>query len=151
MVGGKKNAYLRKAMALAYDEVPTIEKFYLGLAKKAEFLIPPGITGYDAGFTNVDRVYSLVKARELLEKEGHANGEGIPEITYNYTLSDSTSRQLAEYLQRSMAQLGIKIKINTTTWPELLARIKKKQVQMFGISWLYDYPDAENGLQLLFV
>lgn len=149
VVGGNKNLFLRQAMALAYDESPTIEKFYLGLAKRAEFLIPPGINGYDEKYQNPSRIYNLIKAKEILEKAGHPNGEGIPEITY-YSLTDSTMRQLAEYFQRSMEQIGIKIKIEASTWPELLKRIREKQAQMFGISWLYDYPDAENGLQLLY-
>lgn len=148
-VGGAKNRYLRQAMSLAYDEAPTIEKFYLGLAARAEFLVPPGIPGYDPSFKNPFRAYDLTKARAILERNGHPEGRGIPEITYE-TLSDSTQRQIAEYFQRSMAQLGVKIKISVATWPELLSRIRKKQPQMFGISWLYDYPDAENGYQLLY-
>ncbi len=149
VVGGKKNVFLRKAMSMAYDEAPTIEKFYLGLASRAEFFIPPGIPGYDQKFINPNRVYNLAKAREMLAAAGHPDGKDIPEIIYE-VVSDSTSRQLAEYFQRSMAQLGIKIKLNASTWPELLSRIRKKQVQMFGINWLYDYPDAENGFQLLY-
>ncbi len=149
VVGGEKNRFLRLAMSLAYDEAPTIDKFYLGLAKRAEFLIPPGLKGYEEKYQNPNRIFNLVKAREILEKAGFSNGEGIPELTYS-CLTDSTTRQLAEYFQRSMAQIGIKLKLEAFTWPELLKRIREKKVQMFGISWLYDYPDAENGLQLLY-
>lgn len=148
-VGGDKNRYLRQAMSLAYDEAPVIDKFYLGLATRAEFLIPPGIAGFDPAYRNPVRAYNLIKAREILAANGHADGKGIPELTYEST-SDTTNRQIAEYFQRSMAQLGVKVNLNFSTWAELLSKIRKKNVQMFGIQWLYDYPDAENGLQLLY-
>lgn len=149
VVGGEKNRFLRQAMSLALDEAPMIEKFYLGLATKAESLIPPGIGGYDPKYKSPNREYNLVKAREILAKAGHPNGEGIPELVYDVK-TDMSQRQAAEYVQRAMAQLGIKIKLNVVSWPEMLNRIRRKQAQVFGITWVYDYPDAENGWQLLY-
>lgn len=149
VVGGAKNKFLREAMSLALDEAPMIDKFYLGLATKAEGPIPPGIAGYDPSFKNPLREYNLVKAREIMAKAGHPNGEGIPEITFDVK-TDITQRQIAEYIQRSMAELGVKIKLNIASWPEMLGRIRRKQAQMFYISWVYDYPDAENSWQLLY-
>jgi len=149
VVGGEKNKYLRKAMSMAFDEVPAIEKFYLGLAIKAESPIPPGIAGYDPNYKNPSRQYNLQKAREMLAKAGHPNGEGLPELVFDVRAATAV-RQFAEYFQRSMEPLGIKIRINSLSWPELLGRIRKKQSQFWSISWLYDYPDAENGWQLLY-
>lgn len=149
VVGGEKNKVLRKAMSLALDESPMIEKFYLSLARRAESIIPPGVSGYDPEYKNPARQYNLAKAREMLAKAGYPDGQGIPEISYDVK-SDITYRQVAEYFQRSMAELGIKVKLNSMSWPELLGRIRKKQSQVFGITWLYDYPDAENGWQLLY-
>jgi ABC-type transport system substrate-binding protein len=149
IVGGEKNRFLRQAMSLAFDEVPAIEKFYFGLAKRAESPIPPGVGGYDPSYRNPSREYSLVKAREILKKSGHPNGEGIPELILDVR-SDTTERQIAEYFQRSMAELGIKIKINQAAWPELISRIRRKQAQIWHISWVFDYPDAENGWQTLY-
>ncbi len=149
VVGGEKNVYLRRAMALALDESPMIEKFYLGLATRAETPIPPGIGGFDPKFRNPAREYNLVRAREILAKAGHPNGQGIPELTYDLK-SDMTYRQIGEYFQRAMAELGIKVNLNTVSWPELLSRVRRKQAQVWGITWQYDYPDAENGWQLLY-
>ncbi|MBI3555151.1 MAG: hypothetical protein HY074_02660 [Deltaproteobacteria bacterium] len=149
VVGGEKNKFLRKAMALALDEGPMIEKFYLGLATRAETPIPPGIGGYEPSYRNPSREYNLVQAREILAKAGHANGQGIPELVYDLK-SDMTYRQIGEYFQRSMAELGIRVSLNTVSWPELLSRVRRKQAQIWGITWQYDYPDAENGWQLLY-
>jgi ABC-type transport system substrate-binding protein len=149
VLGGEENKFLRKAMSMAFDEAPAIEKFYLGLAQRAESMIPPGIFGYDPQYKNPSREYNLVKAKEILAKAGHANGEGIPELVFDLK-SDLAQRQLAVYFQRSMAELGIRVKLNVVSWPELLSRLRKKQAQIWLMSWLYDYPDVENGLQLLY-
>jgi ABC-type transport system substrate-binding protein len=149
VVGGEKSRFLRQAMAIAFDEAPAIEKFYFGLAKKAESPIPPGVEGYDARYRSPAREYNLVKAREILKKAGHPNGEGIPELVLDVK-ADTAQRQLAEYFQRSMAELGLKIRINQAAWPELISRIRRKQAQLWANSWVYDYPDAENGWQTLY-
>ncbi|MEW6055606.1 MAG: ABC transporter substrate-binding protein [Bdellovibrionota bacterium] len=149
VVGGEKNKFLRKAISLAFDEAPAIEKFYLGLGLKAESPIPPGIWGYDPNYRNPSRQYSLVKAREILAKAGHADGRGVPELTYDVQ-TGQVYRQLGEYFQRSVAELGIKVNLNVVLWPEMMKRARQKQVQILGLSWVYDYPDAENGWQLLY-
>ncbi|MBI3636399.1 MAG: hypothetical protein HY216_09320, partial [Candidatus Rokubacteria bacterium] len=149
VVGGAKNRFLRQAMAMALDEGPMIERFYLGLATRAETPIPPGIAGFDPKYRNPSREYNLVKARELLAKAGHPNGDGIPELVFD-TKSDTTYRQLGDYFQHTMSALGLNVRVNQSSWPELLARIRRKQAQIFSASWQYDYPDAENGWQLLY-
>lgn len=149
IVGGEKNKWLRQALSLSYDEAPTIKMFYMGLAQKAESLVPPGVSGFDPEYKNPYRQYNLAKAREILAKHGHPNGEGLPELVIDLK-SDTTQRQIVEYTARAFSQLGIKVRLNPVTWPELLARVKKKQAQMWALSWVYDYPDAENGLQLLY-
>jgi len=150
VVGGPKRKFLRQAMSLAYDEAPTIGMFYLGLGKKAESMIPPGVFGYDSEYKNKYREFNVAKAQELLAKNGFPEGKGLPELTYDLR-SDPTARQVAEYFVRSMAKIGIRIKLNQVSWPELNSRIAKKQAQVWGgIVWVYDYPDPENGLQLLY-
>lgn len=149
VVGGEKNKWLRQAISLAYDEAPTIKMFFMGLARKAESIVPPGVPGYDENYKNPYRQYNLAKAREILAKHGHPNGQGIPELVLDLK-SDSTQRQIAEYFARQVAQIGIKVRLNPVTWPELLGRVKKRQSQIWQLTWVYDYPDAENGLQLLY-
>ncbi|MGE4232804.1 MAG: ABC transporter substrate-binding protein [Bacteriovoracia bacterium] len=146
---GEKGRQLRKAISLAYDESPLISTFYFGLATKAQSPVPPGVWGYDPAYKNPNRIYNLVKAREILEKIGHPGGAGLPEIEYD-TNSQPNQRLLAEYFQKSMALLGLKVKVQIWSWPEFLARIRKRQSQVVFINWLLDYPDAENVYQLMY-
>lgn len=140
---------LRQAISLAEDVEKTIELFYNGRAIMAQSPIPPGMFGYEAAFRNPYRRYDPEKARQLLAEEGFPGGRGLPELEY-LTMSETTSRQMAEKFVMEMAAIGIKARIEAVTWPEFLKRIKERKCQIAGLAWVADYPDPENFLQLLY-
>lgn len=143
------NVNLRRAMYLAYDEGKSNELFYNKTSFPAQSIVPPGIVGHVADYKNPWKGPKLDEAKKLLAEAGYPEGKGLPEITYD--ISDSTtSRQMAEFFVKQMEQIGVKIKIVASPWPEFMAKVKKKSVQMFGMAWGADYPDAENFLQLLY-
>jgi ABC-type transport system substrate-binding protein len=144
-----KNKLLRQALSMAYDPTELIELFYKNRALPAQGPIPPGIPGYDEAFKNPYRQFNLAKAKELLARAGYPGGEGLPPIEY-LTVSDTTSRQITEYLTKSFAALEVKLKMNTSSWPEFEASIKNRKGQLWGFAWNGDYPDAENFLQLFY-
>ena len=109
--------------------------------------IPPELTGYDASFKNPYRQFNLTKAKELLAKAGYPEGKGLPPIEY-LSYENSTARQMNEYAQKVYGAIGVKLKINSLSWPEFQASVKNKKGQMSGFAWGADYPDAENFLQL---
>lgn len=143
------NANLRRAMYLAYDETKANDLFYNNTAFPAQSIIPPGIAGNIAGFKNQWKGPNLELAKKTLALAGYPEGKGLPEIIYDIPDS-TTSRQMGEYFQKQMEQIGIKIKISASPWPEFQAKLKKRSGQMFGIAWGADYPDAENFLQLFY-
>ena len=143
------NTKLRKAMYMAFDEGKSNELFYNNTAFPAQGVIPPGIAGNVKDYKNPFKGPNVEGAKKMLAEAGYPNGKGLPEITYD--IADSTtSRQMAEFFQKQMEQIGIKIKIQASPWPEFLAKQKKRSLQMFGAAWGADYPDAENFLQLLY-
>ncbi|MGK5083443.1 ABC transporter substrate-binding protein [Bdellovibrionota bacterium FG-1] len=145
-----KNKLLRQALSLAYDSPSAIRIFYNGRALPAQGPIPPGIEGYDEKLQNPYRQVNVTKAKELLAKAGYPGGKDLPPLEY-VTLADSLSRQWTEYDQKQFSQLGIKLKINTYSWPEYNAAIKNRRGQVFaGGAWTGDYPDAENFFQLFY-
>ncbi|MBD63797.1 MAG: hypothetical protein CME62_01205 [Halobacteriovoraceae bacterium] len=145
----KNNVKLKQAMSLAYNGEEANQLFYNGRGMLAQTIIPPGIGGYDPNYKNPYAKYDLKKAKELLAEAGYPEGKGLPEITYD-TTATTVSRQMSEFFAKSMSDIGIKIKVNTNTWPQLTQKVKKRQTQIFGMAWLGDYPDAENFLQLLY-
>jgi len=144
-----KNVNLRRALALAYNTVPSLEKFYNNRGIVAQSPIPPGLDGYDPNFKNPWKEFNLEKAKEYLAKAGYPGGKGLPPIEYS-TTSSSTSNQMAEYLEQQFAPLGIKIVVVANSWPQFTDRIRTKKSQIFGIAWRVDYPDPQNMFQLLY-
>ena len=144
-----KNVHLRRAMSLAYNVQESNKLFYNNTALPAHSVIPPGIAGYIKDYKNPYIGQNVEKAKEELAKAGYPEGKGLPEITYD-SLSSTVSRQQAQFFQKQMAKIGLKIKLQTSTWPKFQEKITKRQVMLYGIAWGADYPDAENFLQLLF-
>lgn len=144
-----KNKFLRQAMSRAHDNQTFIDKFYNGRGIPAQGPIPPDIEGYDPAYKNTNAQFDVAAAKALLAKAGFPEGKGLPELTYE-TLSDSTARQTAEFFAQQMAQIGIKVRINSNTWPQFQEKIKAQKAQLFGIAWGADYPDAQNFFQLFY-
>lgn len=143
------NANLRRAMALAYDEGKANTLFYNNTGFPAQSITPPGISGNISGYKNPWKGPNIELAKKTLAAAGYPEGKGLPEIVYDIPDS-TTSRQMGEYFQKQMEQIGIKIKIAASPWPEFQAKLKKRTAQMYGIAWGADYPDAENFLQLYY-
>lgn len=144
-----KNKYLRQAVSLAYDQVTFNQLFYNGRAIPAKGPIPPGIFGYDSKLKNPYRQFDLTKAKELLKKAGFPEGKGLPPFEYA-AIAGTAGRQGAEYFEKIMSSIGIKLKINSYSWPQFLDVIKTKKAQIWEHAWSADYPDAENFFQLFY-
>lgn len=145
----KSNTKLRQAMSTAYDGAQANKLFYNDRYLLAQGILPPGIGGYDKDYKSPYRQFNVEKAKKLLAEAGYPEGKGLPTIQYD-TTATTISRQMSEYFKKQMAQIGIKVQVNTNTWPQLTKKVKTRQAQMFGMAWLGDYPDAENFLQLLY-
>ncbi len=144
-----KDKRIRQAISLAVDETDAIQIFYNGAATSAQSPIPPGISGFDPSYKNPYRKHDIEKARKLLADAGYPGGKGFPEIPFDIA-SSTTAKQQAEYLQKQLEKIGIKISVQQNTWPAMLKRIENRQAQLWGIAWGADYPDAENFLQLFY-
>jgi ABC-type transport system substrate-binding protein len=60
-------------------------------------------------------------------------------------------RQRAEYEQRMLEALGIKIKVNENTFARVLERMEQGTFQIgSGTGWAMDYPDPENFFMLFY-
>ncbi len=144
-----KDARVRRAMYLAINTEKANELFYNNTALPAESIVPPGIAGHIKGYRNPFRGPKIEEAKKLLAEAGYPDGKGLPEITYDCPTS-TVSRQIGEYFQQEMKQIGVNIKVITNPWPELQNKVNKRNFMTYGMAWGADYPDAENFLQLLY-
>ena len=148
------NLNLRKAISLAYN-VDNIKAHYNNQMIPAEGPIPPGVAGNDPAFKNPYSRYNLELARDYMRKAGYPDGidpaTGEPlTLTYDQNGNSSAYRQLAELMIKDMAKIGIKIVPQLNNKPRFFQKLRKGKFQLFRLSWIGDYPDAENFLQLFY-
>ncbi len=145
---------LRQALSCAFQPQGWIDIFYNGVAPVSQQLIPPGIFGFQKGFTNPYGP-DLEKGKRLLAEAGFPNGRDAStgrqlEMTMDVTATGATERQMAEYEQRQFEQLGIKVRVIENTFPRLLEKEDQGNFQIASTGWQADYPDPENFFFLFY-
>jgi oligopeptide transport system substrate-binding protein len=143
--GFERGKKIRNAIALAIDMEEIGDAFYNGAIEVYDGPIPPGLDGHLPKHGGPDPE----RAKALLAEAGYPEGKGLPPIELHTFRSSATVEQ-TEMLARQLKKIGVQLVGNYHSFPELDAKIKKKQCQMFGLSWNADYPDAENFLALFY-
>lgn len=143
-----KNIYLRKAMAHAIDVESYIREITQNTNLEANSIFTPGIPGYDPK-QRLPYKYSLDIAKKYLIKAGYPGGLGLPTITYSTRSERQISLNEAQFIKEQLKKIGIKIKIQTLSFSNFLKKGRRGELQFWTDNWIYDYPDAENLLQLL--
>lgn len=148
------NPKLREAISLAYDTGRRVKHFNYRI-KPANGPIPPGVPGYDESLKNPYGGHDVEKAKALLAEAGYPDGidptTGEP-LSLNFDLSGNSTqhRQLAELMVDDMRKIGIDIVPSLNNKPRFFQKLREGQLQLFRLSWIGDYPDAENFLQLFY-
>ena len=148
---------LRRAMAMAYDVGEEIRVVRNGQAEETNYPIPPGVVGHDPNYRGVIK-YDPVTANALLDKYGYKKGEdgwrtlpdGKPLVIRYASRPDSLWRQMDEMWKKAFDSIAIRMEVQKDKFPELLKLEKECKLQMRTASWIADYPDADNFMQLLY-
>jgi oligopeptide transport system substrate-binding protein len=144
-----KNLNLRKAIAHGVNIDKYIELFTYNIAQKANSIYPPGIPGYSPS-VDLPYKYDLLQAKEYLAKAGYPEGKGLPTLVFDIRGTDTRRRQMGEFIQQELRQLGITVEVRVNSFPAFLEKSRRGELQFWQGGWVLDYPDAENVLQLLF-
>jgi len=154
---GRERIALRRAIAMSYNVDDQIRIIRKGQAVRAQYPIPPGVTGHDARYTSVIP-YDPRAANALLDRYGYKkgpdgyrrqpNGEALV-IRYTSTPTER-DRQFDELTKRSLDSIGIHMEIQKERFPEYLKAQKQCRVMMGHQAWIADYPDGDNFMQLLY-
>jgi len=153
LVGGytPEKIALRRAISLAADLHEINESYYAGLCTIYDGPIPPGLDAHPEGH-RVEESWmgpNLEAAREQLELAGYPNGQGLPPIEY-VTSRGGKNKEMTDMLVRQLSEVGIRLEPVLVDFPDLIARVNRREVPFFGFAWASDYPDAENNLALFF-
>jgi len=159
VVGGlsMEKVALRRAMAMAYPVDEDIKVARNGQAVEAIYPIPPGVVGHQPQWRPSIR-YDPAGANALLDKFGYRKGadgfrtlpDGKPLVVRHSSRPDTAARQLDELVKKSMDAIGVRVDFHKDKFPELLKLEKQCKLQSRIASWIADYPDGDNFMQLLY-
>jgi ABC-type transport system substrate-binding protein len=159
MVGGfsKENTALRRAMIMAYNVDAELTVARKGLIVRDQMPVPPGVVGYNPKYQSVNK-YNPDAANKLLDTFGFRRGpdgwrtrpDGSPLLITLASEPESRYREIDEVWLKSMEKVGIHLEVKTQNFAENLKAAKFCKLQMWGSSWIADYPDGENFLSLLY-
>ena len=148
-----QNKKLRQALTSALNTEEWV-RFHNNRITRPAGPIPPGIAGYSEKESPFP--FDLDRARELLAEAGYPNGID-PEtgrrlqLTIDLGSAESAEvRQSVELFTSFMDRIGVVIVPTYNNWPAFLEKLERRQMQIFRLGWVADYPDAENFLQLFY-
>ncbi len=150
-----KNPDLRRAVSLAFNKELRVRDSG-GRLMEAYGPVPPGLDGaLEPGNTGPYGRRDIARAAELLEKAGYPGGidpaTGEPLVlTFDLAGTDAGCQQQAEMLANDLREIGIDVRAVLNTRPRFQAKLAGGDIELFRYSWVADYPDAENFLQLFY-
>ncbi|MEO8102426.1 MAG: ABC transporter substrate-binding protein [Betaproteobacteria bacterium] len=160
VVGGytPERVALRRAMAMGFDRDKAINIIFNGGALPAHGVVPPGIAGYDATMVTDAFDYDPAKAKALLDTYGYVDRDGdgwreMPDgsplvITFS-SVAQPRFRPWDELWDKSLTQLGIRMKLQKMHQAELTKLMMAGKHQLGMNAWNMDYPDGEDFYVLL--
>ncbi|HMO49830.1 MAG TPA: ABC transporter substrate-binding protein [Kiritimatiellia bacterium] len=147
------NRALRQAMTCAFDTEAWIQLFN-GRITRPTGPIPEGLAGHDPDHHPFP--FDLERARRLMIEAGYPEGRD-PQTGRRLTITlelgradDAELRQSAELFTFFMSRIGIQIHVSYNNGPAFFDKLERRLAPMFFLSWIGDYPDAENFLQLFY-
>jgi oligopeptide transport system substrate-binding protein len=147
---------LRQGICLGFDVESEIKVLLNGRGRRAVNIIPSDFKGHsEAGQGPYSRYdlnaakQKLAEAKIRLDELGILVKGEIPELKLD--LGDGpTAIKQAEYIRQQFQKMGLRVKPVFNDWPTLQRKVNNKQIQMYTMGWIADYPDAENFLQLYY-
>ena len=143
------NKYLRQAISASIDRGKWIDTFDKFKGVKQTEVSPPGLSDRVVN-AKMKYDFDLQKAKELLAKAGYPDGKGLPTLNFDFRGADTKNRQMGEFFVQQLGAVGIKINPVLNTFPAYLEKAKQGNLQIAMGGWNFDYPDVENGYQLLY-
>ena len=147
-----KNLLLRKALKKAYDIKRRVDHAS-GMLIPAAGPVPEGVAGFVPAELAMHPDFSEVE--KLLAEAGFpdgidpATGEAL-KLDFDQAGSTVGHRQMGELAADDWRKCGIEVTSRLNSRPRFADKLRKGKFQLFRYSWIGDYPDAANFLQLFY-
>jgi oligopeptide transport system substrate-binding protein len=142
---------VRRALNLIYDREAVAQKVMKLSESPAYSYVPTNITGYRGGpmldFKSLPTVARLAQARRLMQDAGYGPFNKL-NLTYAVS-SNPDSRRLAAVFQAMARQIYVDVQIRVADYQINLRAMREGQYQLGYSTWLADFDDASNFLDLL--
>jgi len=146
-----KDKRLREALSLAYDREAIVYKIRRIGETPAYNMIPPGVANYpniaSVDFKSLPYPARLEKARALMREMGYGPQHRL-RLTYA-TSTNPDQRRTAAVVQQMFHQIYIDMNISSVEIAQHLARMQQHDFDIANASWIADFNDASNFLDLL--
>ncbi|MBP5541189.1 MAG: ABC transporter substrate-binding protein [Bacteroidales bacterium] len=142
-----KDKRIRQAINCGFDREKMMRYLRNGIGQPGTGgMVPCGLPGFDTVASYGYR-YDPDRAARLLAEAGYPGGKGLPSLTLGTT---SNYLDLCKYIQQQLGLIGIDVKLDVNPPAALREQISQGKAGWFRGSWIADYPDAENYLQLFY-
>ncbi|WP_299088015.1 ABC transporter substrate-binding protein [uncultured Metabacillus sp.] len=142
------NKLVRQALSHAIDKQAIIDAFYGGKAEPAKNPMPPSIEGYNDEIKDYE--YDQEKAKQLLAEAGYPDGFEMDlwamPVARPYM---PEGMKVAEVIQASFAEIGVKANIQSVDWATYLDKAVKGEFDAYMLGWTGDNGDPDNFLYTL--
>ncbi len=137
------NKPLRMAVSRAVDRQAAIRLFFNGVHKVAHGYLPPGLEEYDPNIVHTDYAkYDPAEARALLQEAQRIHGGSIPPLTIAIPGTSNLDRQIGQFLQKYLADVGLQLRVDYMDWPTYLDGLNKGKLQIFFSGASPSIPDS---------
>ena len=139
------NLHLRRALNYAIDRKYLCERILGRSHTPAKGIIPPGLPSYNPLLKGY--AHSPDRARQELKAAGYGPGHPPPLLTL-YHRSKPPAPRVAQAIQADLKRIGIPIDLCPRDLGTVKDTVNKQETDLFYLSWIADFPDADNFLQL---
>ncbi len=144
-----KNHYLRKAIAYGIDYQEYLKLMSQNTNLRSNSILVPGIWGYHPT-QKVRYEFRPDLSVEYLKLGGLEKVEDRPRLVYSTRGNQEIHLTEANFIKSQLKKIGLEVDIEVLTFAEFLQKGRAGELMFFTDNWLFDYPDGENILQLLF-
>jgi oligopeptide transport system substrate-binding protein len=139
----------RHALSLAINRQEIIEQVAQGDQIPATGMSPKGISGFDT--INPNSPWTPAEG-DLDKAKDELSQAASPKKSINLFFNDAPGhKEIATAVQAQWNELGIKTTLKQQEWAQYLQFLgppPNNAVDVYRLGWIYDFPDAINGLEL---
>jgi peptide/nickel transport system substrate-binding protein len=135
---------IRQAILYSIDRNKLISGFMNGKGEVVDGFLSSASPFYDASVVPTE--YNPDKAKELVKEAENDGWDSSKVLQFYVNSGDTTFTQAADYITASLADIGIKLQVNTVDLATLMSKAGSKDFDLMAVQYTYapvdPYPDV---------